>query len=89
MNGKAGTDFLSGGEGRDTIDGSSGRYTIRDFELDSDRLGVSDMTEVDNLSISNNSDNTGSIIAGNNGQQVAILMGVTDVTIDELDFVEI
>ena len=47
------------------------------------------MTEVDNLSMSNNSNDTGSIIAGNNGQQVAILIGVTDVTFDELDFVEI
>ena len=103
LNGRSGTDVIYGGEGLDKIIGGSGQDTfvlmtdastsdrdvIRDFELDNDLLGISNMTEVDNLSMSNNSNDTGSIIAGNNGQQVAILMGVTDVTIDELDFVDI
>lgn len=101
--GGSGDDTLIGGMGYDVFFGEAGQDTfildtnlttndrdmIRDFELDIDVLGVSSIAEVDNLNVSNNVASTSSIITGANGQQVAILFGITDITIEDLDFVEI
>ena len=103
LGGGGGDDTLLGGTGIDILYGNadantfvlgtsltnSDRDIIRDFELGVDALGVSNLAEVDDLSIRNNGGNTASIITGANGQQVAILIGVTGVAMSDLDFVEV
>ncbi len=103
LGGGGNDDTLLGGLGIDIIYGNAGvntfvldtslsnddRDIIRDFTLGTDALGVSDLTEMNDLSVNNNGGNTASIITGGSGQQVAILVGVTDITISDLDFVEV
>ena len=92
--GGAGSDLLLGNQKQDTFIlmsdlETSDRDIIRRFELGTDVLGVYDLAEVDNLSVRNNSNDTASIITGGNGQQVAILPGVIDITMGDFDFVEV
>ena len=103
LRGDAGADVISGGSDVDSIFGGTGRDTfvlatnlttsdrdiIRDFTLGSDRLGVYNVSQINDLTVMNNSNNTGSIIANGAGEQVAILMGVTDITFGDLDFVQV
>ena len=103
LRGSGGDDTLEGGAGRDILFGNAGQDTfvlptdmetaardaIRDFELDTDLLGVSDLAEIDDLNIVNDGRNSSSIILGNNGQQIALLFGKPNLTLDDLDFVEI
>ena len=103
LRGEGGSDVLDGGTGTDTLLGGGGRDTfvlstnlnnndldiIRDFNLGSDRLGVSNMSFVDDLSVMNNGTDTASIITNGSGTQVAVLSGVTEITIDDLNFVVI
>ena len=100
-----GGDIIDGGAGSDNLFGanSGGRDTfvlmtdlttterniIRDFELGTDRLGVSDLSVVNELSVMSNANNTASIITNGSGEQVAILTGVTVPGINQLRFVEV
>ena len=103
ITGGGGHDILIGGAGKDELIGQLGQDTfvlltdlttddrdiIRDFELGTDVLGVSDLAEVNDLSVANNYNNTASIVTGADGQQVAILQNITGVTMSDFDFVEI
>ena len=102
LQGGAGEDTLQGGAGKDILRGNAGQDTfilltdmntadrdfIRDFKLDVDILGISDLADVASLSIKNSNNNSSSIIYGSKGQQVALLSGISDITVDDLDFVE-
>ncbi|MGD1922235.1 MAG: hypothetical protein ACFCAD_27075, partial [Pleurocapsa sp.] len=61
----------------------------RDCGLCMDVLGVTDLAEIGDRSVKNNGNNTASIITGANGQQVAVLFGMTEITVSDLDFVEV
>ena len=92
--GGLGIDFMFGSAGVDTfaIDTSlttNDRDIMPDFTLGTDVLGVSNLSMVDDLTVSNNGGNTASIVTGGSGQSVAILVGVTNITISDLDFVEV
>ena len=105
IRGEHGGDIIDGGAGSDNLFGgnSGGRDTfvlmtdlttterdiIRDFELGTDRLGVSDLSIVNELSVMSNANNTASIITNGSGEQVAILTGVSVPGINQLRFVEV
>ena len=100
LRGENGIDVLDGGSERDVMFGGDGRDTFvlstssntqdsdvfRDFELDSDRLGISDVSVIKDLSVMNNSADTASILRDGNGQLVAVITGVTDATLGDFNF---
>ena len=100
IRGEGGPDILNGGVERDMIFGGTGRDifvlpttsnaqdsdVFRDFELDSDRLGISDVSVIKDLSVMNNSTDTASIIRDGNGELVAVIPGITDVTLGDFNF---
>ena len=102
LRGEGGSDILMGGPDSDSIFGGFGndifvlstnlttadRDIIRDFDINSERLGLSDLSQVDDLSVISNGDNTASIIINGSGEQVAILGGITGITINDLNFVQ-
>ena len=73
-----GDKFLIGGSGADLfiIDSSEGRNLISDFEPGVDTLGIPDDISLNDLNITNNWNNTGTFIADNLGDPIAILEGV-------------
>ena len=100
VRGEGGPDILYGGAERDILFGGADRDifvlsttsntqdsdVFRDFELDSDRLGISDASVIRDLSVMNNSTDTASIIRDGNGELVAVIPGITDVTLGDFDF---
>ena len=103
LRGGEGADVLNGGAGEDSIITGSGQDTvvllvnlttadrdiIRDFDLNSDRLGLSNMSQIDNLSVMNNINDTASIITNGAGEHVAVLGGIIGITMSDLNFVEV
>ena len=103
LRGGEGADVLNGGAGEDSIITGSGQDTvvllpnlttadrdiIRDFDLESDRLGLSSMSQLSDLGITNNINDTASIITNGADEQVAVLGGIIGITIDDLNFVEV
>ena len=103
IRGGAGEDTLIGGAGKDILFGNQKRDVfvlmndlqtkdvdiILDFELGTDVLGVSDLEEVDNYSVANNSRDNASVIRGSDRQPMAILPGIVGISMNNLDFVEV
>ncbi|MEM9274720.1 MAG: Calx-beta domain-containing protein [Cyanobacteria bacterium P01_F01_bin.143] len=79
-----GDDRLIGGDGADLflIESTEGRNFISDFELGIDLLGIADDIELDELKITNNWNNTGTIIFDNLNRSLMILGGINPESLD-------
>ena len=73
-----GDKLLIGDNGADVflIESIEGRNVISDFELGVDLLGIPDNISLENLNITNNWNNTGTLIFDNVGQQIMVLGGI-------------
>ncbi|MGL5193626.1 MAG: SGNH/GDSL hydrolase family protein, partial [Chroococcales cyanobacterium] len=90
LRGGEGNDWLIGGGGEDIfiLAPGEGTNTIADFESGSDRIGLTDGLEFEQLVISAGSDGTQTQIAiGDTGESLAILLGIDDSMINADDFI--
>ena len=90
IRGGEGNDWLIGGAGEDTfiLAPGEGTNTIADFESGSDRIGLADGLEFEQLVISPGSDGTQTQIAiADTGESLAILLGIDDTMINADDFI--
>ena len=79
-----GDKLLIGDNGADVflIESIEGRNVISDFELGVDLLGIPDNISLENLNITNNWNNTGTLIFDNLGQQIMVLGGINPDSLD-------
>ena len=79
-----GDELLIGDNGADVflIESIEGRNVISDFELGVDLLGIPDNISLENLNITNNWNNTGTLIFDNLGQQIMVLGGINPDSLD-------
>ena len=80
-----GDELLIGDDGADVflIESIEGRNFISDFELGVDRLGIPDNIALDNLNITNNWNNTATLISDNLGRQIMVLKGIDPDSLDK------
>ncbi|MCT7997325.1 SGNH/GDSL hydrolase family protein [Laspinema olomoucense] len=90
IRGGEGNDWLSGGAGEDTfiLASGEGTNTIADFESGSDRIGLTNGLQFEQLVISPGSDASQTQIAiANTGESLAILRGIHATLINADDFI--
>lgn len=90
IRGGEGNDWLIGGAGEDTfiLASGEGTNTIADFESGSDRIGLTDGLEFEQLLISAGSDASQTQIAlADTGESLAILLGIDASMINPDDFI--
>ena len=79
-----GSELLIGGDGADifVITSVEGRNFISDFELGVDLLGIPDDISLNDLNITNNWNNTGTIVFDSLGRSLMVLKGINPESLD-------